>query len=108
MLEERTVRRLGSTRDEAIDVWILTATNEDLKSAIQGRRFREDLYHRLAVLTLALPALRDRGSDILMLAEHYLARACTDYGVSAKTIAADAQAALAAYSWPATSASSPI
>src|SRR6059036_2803990 len=100
VLEERTVRRLGSTRDEAIDVWILTATNEDLKSAIQGRRFREDLYHRLAVLTLALPALRERGSDILMLAEHYLARACTDYGVSAKTMAADAQAALAAYSWP--------
>jgi len=97
---ERTVRRLGSTRDEAIDVWILTATNEDLKSAIQGRRFREDLYHRLAVLTLALPALRERGSDILMLAEHYLARACTDYGVSAKTIAKDAQAALTAYSWP--------
>src|SRR6266403_5130970 len=100
VLEERTVRRLGSTRDEAIDVWILTATNEDLKSAIQGRRFREDLYHRLAVLTLSLPPLRDRGSDILMLAEHYLARACTDYGVSGKTLAADARAALRAYPWP--------
>ena len=100
VLEERTVRRLGSTRDEAIDVWILTATNEDLKSAIQGRRFREDLYHRLAVLTLSLPPLRDRGGDILMLAEHYLARACTDYGVSAKTIAADARAALTTYPWP--------
>src|SRR5215510_298130 len=100
VLEERTVRRLGSTRDEAIDVWILTATNEDLKSAIQGRRFREDLYHRLAVLTLSLPPLRERGVEILMLAEHYLARACTDYGVSAKTIAADARAALTAYAWP--------
>src|SRR5438309_1676127 len=60
VLEERTVRRLGSTRDEPIDVWILTATNEDLKTAIQGRRFREDLYHRLAVLTLSLPPLRER------------------------------------------------
>ena len=100
VLEERTVRRLGSTRDESIDVWILTATNEDLKSAIQGRRFREDLYHRLAVLTLSLPPLRERDRDILMLAEHYLGRACADYGVSAKTIAADAQAALRAYSWP--------
>jgi transcriptional regulator with AAA-type ATPase domain/tetratricopeptide (TPR) repeat protein len=100
VLEERTVRRLGSTRDESIDVWILTATNENLKSAIQGRRFREDLYHRLAVLTLSLPPLRERDSDILMLAEHYLGRACADYGVSAKTIAADAQAALRAYSWP--------
>jgi DNA-binding NtrC family response regulator/tetratricopeptide (TPR) repeat protein len=100
VLEERTVRRLGSTRDEAIDVWILTATNEDLKSAIHGRRFREDLYHRLAVLTLALPPLRDRGGDILMLAEHYLGRACSDYGVSAKTLAPDARAALTAYGWP--------
>ena len=100
VLEERTVRRLGSTRDEPIDVWILTATNEDLKTAIQGRRFREDLYHRLAVLTLSLPPLRERGADILILAEHYLGRACADYGVSAKTLAADAQAALRGYAWP--------
>src|SRR5262249_48958571 len=100
VLEERTVRGLGSTRDEAIDVWILTATNENLKSAIQGRRFREDLYHRLAVLTLSLPPLRERGDDVMMLAEYYLARACTDYGVSPKTLAADAQSALTAYSWP--------
>src|SRR5499425_3069072 len=100
VLEERTVRRLGSTRAEAIDVWILTATNEDLKSAIQGRRFREDLYHRLAVLTLSLPPLRERGADIVTLAEHYLTRACTDYGVSGKTLGADARAALAAYPWP--------
>jgi DNA-binding NtrC family response regulator/tetratricopeptide (TPR) repeat protein len=100
VLEERTVRRLGSTRDEAIDVWILTATNEDLKSAIHGRRFREDLYHRLAVLTLSLPPLRDRGRDVLMLAEHYLGRACSDYGVSVKTLAPDARAALTAYAWP--------
>src|SRR5580765_684494 len=100
VLEERSVRRLVSTRDEPIDVWILTATNENLKSAIQGHRFREDLYHRLAVLTLSLPPLRERGDDILMLAEHYLGRACNDYGVSAKSLAADARAALRAYPWP--------
>src|SRR5438093_11953716 len=100
VLEERTVRRLGSTRDDPIDVWILTATNEDLKSAIQGRRFREDLYHRLAVLTLSLPPLRERGEDVLVLAEHYLGLTCADYGVSAKTLSADAQAALRAYGWP--------
>jgi DNA-binding NtrC family response regulator/tetratricopeptide (TPR) repeat protein len=100
VLEERTVRRLGSTRDEAIDVWILTATNEDLKSAIRGRRFREDLYHRLAVLTVSLPPLRDRGDDVPMLAEHYLTRACIDYGVSAKTLSPAARAALVAYAWP--------
>src|SRR5437879_4836593 len=100
VLEERSVRRLGATRDEPIDVWILTATNEDLRAAIQGRRFREDLYHRLAVLTLSLPPLRERGADILILAEHYLGRACADYGVSAKTLAAAAPAALRGYAWP--------
>ena len=100
VIEERSVRRLGSTRDESIDVWILTATNEDLRAAIRARRFREDLYHRLAVLTLTLPPLRQRGNDILRLAEHFLGRACADYSVSPKTIAADARAALRAYPWP--------
>src|SRR5213594_524032 len=100
VLEERSVRRLGSTRDEPIDVWILTATNENLKTAIQGRRFREDLYHRLAVLTLTLPPLRERRGDILLLAEHYLGRACADYGVSSKTLADDARTVLLAYPWP--------
>ena len=100
VLEERSVRRLGSTRDEPIDVWILTATNEDLKAAIHTRRFREDLYHRLAVLTLTLPPLRTRGDDVLLLAEHYLGRACADYSVSPKTLTAEARAALRAYAWP--------
>ncbi|HUF94024.1 MAG TPA: sigma 54-interacting transcriptional regulator, partial [Candidatus Limnocylindria bacterium] len=100
VIEERTVRRLGSTRDEAIDVWILTATNEDLRSAIAARRFREDLYHRLAVLTLSLPPLRARGGDITRLAEHFLARACADYGVASKRLGDGARAALAAYPWP--------
>jgi DNA-binding NtrC family response regulator/tetratricopeptide (TPR) repeat protein len=100
VLEERTVRRLGATRDEPIDVWILTATNENLRAAIPARRFREDLYHRLAVLTLSLPPLRTRGDDIILLAEHYLGRACADYGVSAKTLLPQARAALRAYPWP--------
>ena len=86
VLEDRTVRRLGATRDEAVDVWIVTATNEDLRVAIRERRFREDLYHRLAVLTVALPPLRERGSDIVSLAEHFLARVCTDYGVAPKSL----------------------
>src|SRR3989475_1426862 len=98
--EERSVRRLGATRDEPIDVWILTATNEDLRAAIQRRRFREDLYHRLAVLSLTLPPLRQRAGDVVTLAEHFLSRACADYGVSSKTLAADARAALLAYAWP--------
>jgi DNA-binding NtrC family response regulator/tetratricopeptide (TPR) repeat protein len=100
VLEERSVRRLGSTRDEPVDAWIITATNEDLRGAVHERRFREDLYHRLAVLTLTLPPLRERGGDVLRLAESFLARACADYGVPAKTLAADARRALLAYAWP--------
>jgi two-component system, NtrC family, response regulator AtoC len=100
VLEDRTVRRLGATRDEPVDVWIVTATNEDLRVAIRERRFREDLYHRLAVLTVTLPPLRERGDDIVLLAEHFLARVCAEYGVAPRTFADDARAALGAYTWP--------
>jgi DNA-binding NtrC family response regulator/tetratricopeptide (TPR) repeat protein len=100
VLEDRTVRRLGSTRSEPVDVWIISATSEDLKAGARRRGFREELYHRLAVVTLHLPALRERGSDILTLAEHYLARTCSEYGLPPKTLTEDARAALLAYRWP--------
>ncbi|MBI3780320.1 MAG: sigma 54-interacting transcriptional regulator [candidate division NC10 bacterium] len=100
VIEERAVRRLGSTRNEPVDVWILTATNEDLASAMRERRFREDLYHRLAVLTLWVPPLRERGQDILLLAEHFLERATAEYNLPPKTLSPDARAALQAYRWP--------
>jgi DNA-binding NtrC family response regulator/tetratricopeptide (TPR) repeat protein len=100
VLEERTVRRLGATQSEPVDVWIIAATNLDLQAATRAGRFREDLYHRLAVLTLTLPPLRERERDVPLLAEHFLARACVDYGLPAKTLAPDARAALVAYRWP--------
>ena len=100
VLEDGVVRRLGATRAEPVDVWIVSATNEDLADAIRARRFREDLYHRLALLSLELPPLRVRGEDILRLAERFLARACADYGLPPKTFARDARAALRAYEWP--------
>ena len=78
VLEDGVVRRLGGTRAEPIDVWIVSATNEDLAEALRARRFREDLYHRLAVLSLELPPLRERGADIILLAERFLARACAE------------------------------
>src|SRR5438094_2726538 len=100
VLEDRAVRRLGSTRTEAVDVWIITASSEDLKAGAGRRRFREDLFHRLAVVTLGLPPLRERGQDILTLAEHFLAQACADYGLAPKALAEDARNALLAYRWP--------
>ena len=99
-LEDRSVRRLGSTRTEPADAWVLAATSEDLGSAIRTRRFREDLYHRLAVVTVQLPPLRDRGSDVLLLARHYLDRACREYGLPMKALSPDAEAALLGYTWP--------
>ncbi len=100
VLEERTVRRLGATQSEPVDVWIIAATNADLQAATRAGRFREDLYHRLAVLTLTLPPLRERGRDVLVLAEHFLARSCGDYGLPAKGLAPDAREALLAHPWP--------
>jgi DNA-binding NtrC family response regulator/tetratricopeptide (TPR) repeat protein len=99
-LEDRAVRRLGSTRSEPVDVWIVTASNEDLASAAQTRRFREDLYHRLAVVTLTLPPLRDRGEDVFLLAERFLGRACAEYRLPPRSLTPDARAALLAYPWP--------
>jgi transcriptional regulator with AAA-type ATPase domain/predicted ATPase len=99
-VEERTVRRLGSTRSEAVDVWIIAATSEDLAAASKEGRFREDLYHRLATITLVLPPLRERGRDILLLADHFLSRACADYGLPPKSLRPDAQSALLGYRWP--------
>ena len=101
VIEERAVRRcLGSTRSEPTDAWLISATNTDLPAAVVARRFRDDLYHRLAVLTLDLPPLRDRGRDILLLAEQFLARACAEYGLPPKRLDPGAQARLLAFAWP--------
>ena len=100
VIEERAVRRLGSTHSEPADTWIISATNADLQSAIKEHRFREDLYHRLAVLTIKLPPLREREGDILLLAERFLGNVCAEYGLPAKTLSPDARERLNAYSWP--------
>ena len=100
VVEDRTVRRLGGTRTEPVDVWVISATNADLRDAIREGRFREDLYYRLSVVPLSLPPLRERGDDILLLAEHFLASICADYGVPRVALGDDAREALMAYSWP--------
>jgi len=100
VIEEHTVRRLGSTRSEPVDAWVVAATNTDLAAAVRQGSFRGDLYHRLAVVTFTLPPLRERARDILVLAEQFLARACADYRLPPKTLMADARSALLAHPWP--------
>lgn len=100
VLEDRVVRRLGSTRTEPVDAWVLAATNEDLLTAMREQRFRQDLYHRLAVVRLSLPPLRERGEDVVRLAEHFLARACADYGLPPKTLSSDARRGILDHPWP--------
>jgi two-component system response regulator AtoC len=99
-VEERTVRRVGGVRDRRIDVRILAATNRDLEREAQREQFRRDLYFRLAVIILHLPPLRERGNDILILAEHFLQRFNAKYGKQVRTIDARARGLLLTYPWP--------
>jgi len=100
VLEERRVRRLGGTRDEPVDLWLMAATNADLAAALQAGRFRADLYHRLAVVTIRVPPLRERGDDVLLLAEHLLAQTCAQAGQPPRALTPEARTAIRAYGWP--------
>jgi DNA-binding NtrC family response regulator len=99
-IEERMVRRVGGIRDRKIDVRILAATNRDLEREAQQGTFRRDLYFRLAVILLRLPPLRERGDDVLLLADDFVRRFSAKYGKEVKRISAGARDALLAYSWP--------
>jgi DNA-binding NtrC family response regulator len=99
VIEERTVRRIGSVRDRKIDAWLLAATNKDLATTMDAGRFRKDLYYRMAVLTIHLPPLRERGEDIPLLAEFFLTRFSTKYGKRLR-LGEPVMAALRRYDWP--------
>jgi two-component system nitrogen regulation response regulator GlnG len=90
---------VGSSRVLRADVRIIAATNQDLMVLVASGRFREDLYYRLNVIPIALPALRERRSDIALLAEHFLAQGA-GVGLPRKSISRDAMAALTAHDWP--------
>jgi DNA-binding NtrC family response regulator len=100
LLEDRVVRRLGATRDRPVNVRIISATNQPLEQAIQENRFRSDLYYRLRVLQLELPPLRERGNDILMLADQILAQQSKRYSKPTLRLNAAARAALLVNPWP--------
>jgi DNA-binding NtrC family response regulator len=99
-LQEREVDRLGGTKPVKVDVRILAATNRDLMAEVQAGRFRADLYFRLDVVRLQVPALRDRQEDILPLARHFAARYARANGLPERPFAPDAVAALRRHGWP--------
>ena len=99
-LQERTLRPVGGDREIPFDVRIVAATNRDLETAIEEGRFREDLYYRIHVVRIELPALRTRGNDILELAQAALLRFARAAGKSVRGISGPAAQKLLAYSWP--------
>jgi DNA-binding NtrC family response regulator/tetratricopeptide (TPR) repeat protein len=100
VLEQGSVRRLGATKSELVNVSIVAATNKPLLAAVRKGAFREDLYHRLAVLIFELPPLRERPEDIERLAERLLARIYADYNLAPGRLTDDARSALRTYKWP--------
>ena len=98
-LQENKIQRVGSDKDLTVDVRILAATNKDLQKEIAEGRFREDLYHRLAVIVIKVPALKDRLEDIPLLCEHFIDQIAQKDGVTAKKIKPAALKKLQDYPW---------
>jgi len=99
-LEQKSVRRLGATGSRTVDVRIVAATNSDLEAAVRAGRFREDLYYRLNVITLELPPLRERGEDVIRLAEFFLAKFAAQYQLPQPALTPEVRRALVAHAWP--------
>jgi DNA-binding NtrC family response regulator len=98
-VEEGTIRRLGGTRELSIDVRLITASNRPLGDLVRLGAFREDLFHRLNLLRITLPPLRERGTDILPLARHLLAKIAARHRLKGMTITPEGEARLLAQSW---------
>jgi DNA-binding NtrC family response regulator len=100
VLQDQEFRPLGSTKSRTIDVKIIAASNADLRYMVETRQFREDLFYRLNILSIALPPLRDRKEDILLLAKHSLNVYAKEYQRKALTLGHSAKAKLMAHGWP--------
>lgn len=99
VLQEHTLSRVGGEKDLKVDVRVIAATNKDLPGEIEAGRFREDLYHRLAVIVLPVPALCERREDIPLLIDHFLKIICKEYGIPCKKIENDAVQTLSNLPW---------
>ena len=100
LLQEREFERLGGVEPVKVNVRLLAATNKDLEASLQPGGFREDLYYRLNVFSIFVPALRDRKPDILLLADHFVEKYAAANGRSVKRISTPAIDMLMAYHWP--------
>ncbi len=98
-LQENKICRVGSDKDIDVDVRVVAATNKNLREEIDKGCFREDLYHRLAVVVIRVPALREHAEDIPLLVDHFLQTIAAEHGTPVKAIDADALAALGARTW---------
>jgi two-component system nitrogen regulation response regulator NtrX len=99
-LQDSTFERLGGSARVKVDVRVLSTTNRDLQAEISSGRFREDLYYRLAVVPVKVPALKDRREDVPSLAQYFIARSAEASGMPARELSVDTMAALQAYEWP--------
>ncbi|MFQ5352505.1 MAG: sigma-54-dependent transcriptional regulator [Candidatus Binatia bacterium] len=100
VIDEKVVRRLGSTRDRKVNCTIVTASHMNLETEVAEGRFFEDLYHRINVVNITLPPLRERNDDILTLANYFLEKHANEYGMEVPAITESACRSLLQYSWP--------
>ncbi|MBL1142371.1 MAG: sigma-54-dependent Fis family transcriptional regulator [Proteobacteria bacterium] len=100
VLERRTLRRVGTTQERPVAAWIVAATNRDIESLSEKGEFRSDLYYRLNVMSLSMPALRERGNDILLLANHFAGQTSRRYGLQFENFSEEAEETLLDYPWP--------
>jgi DNA-binding NtrC family response regulator len=100
VLQEREIIRVGSNKQVSIDVRIITASNKNLATMVKEGKFRTDLYYRLMGLPISLPPLRDRGSDILLLANYFVKLFCKENNVPLKTLSSQAQIKILGYGYP--------
>lgn len=100
VLQEREIQRVGSSATIQVDTRVIAASNADLRSAVAEKRFREDLLYRLTVVPIHVPALRERSSDIPVLADHFIEKVCRREALAAKRLSPEAMKKLRDYSWP--------
>jgi DNA-binding NtrC family response regulator len=100
VLEEKRFERVGGTQSIDVDVRIVVATNRDLQKQVQEKLFREDLYFRISAVPMTIPPLRERGNDVLLLADHFLEKFSREFGKPGLELSAEARDRLLHYRWP--------